>query len=234
MKTRIIQSEPVPEPASTREAEAPAGNARDTTLRRTFIFLAVAGYLVLGAVHPIELAVGDDSTLYLGIHVVQPLLILFLGWGVWLLVKGIPGRAAQIARVAILPYAIAYSMLDAIAGIGIGQIVREANGMSAADAAAVQRLLDGGNGGTDLIGPVIYVASGLTWFVMACAAAVAVKRVGGLGPTLLMIVGAAIFAVGHPFPPGPIGIALFGVGFAWLELRREAARAPQARPVPVP
>src|SRR5688500_8780592 len=105
MQTRIVQSEPPTEPASTVEDEVPGGTERETTLRRGLIFVAVAGYLVLGAVHPIELAVGDDSTLYLGIHVVQPLLILFLGWGVWLLVKGVPGRAAQIARVAILPYA---------------------------------------------------------------------------------------------------------------------------------
>lgn len=227
MKTRIIQPEPAP------PTEAAQTDERDRRLCRFFLFAAVVGYLVIGAVHPIELAVGDDSTLYLVIHLVQPVLILFLGWGVWLLVNGIPGRAAQIARVAILPYAIVYSMLDAIAGVAIGQIVHEANGMSAADAAVVQRLLDGGDAG-EAIGTVIWIASGLTWFAMACAAAVAVKRFGGLGPTLLMIVGAAIFAVGHPFPPGPIGIALFGVGFAWLELRREAARALRAKPVLAP
>jgi hypothetical protein len=69
---------------------------------------------------------------------------------------------------------------------------------------------------------------------MALAAALAVKQIGGLGPTLLMAIGAAIFAVGHPFPPGPIGMALFGLGVAWLELRREAAKVPEAQPVPAP
>jgi uncharacterized membrane protein YccF (DUF307 family) len=237
MKTRIIQSEPEPEPPASAEPEylAPVADDRGTWLRRAVVFSAVVGYIVLGAVHPMgDLEVGDDTALYLGIHVVQPVLILLLAWGVWLLVKDLPGRAAQVARVAIVPYAIAYSMLDAIAGVALGQVVREANGMSAADAAAVQRMLDGGNGGTDAIGAVIYVASGLTWFAMALAAAVALKPVGGLGPTLLMAIGAAIFAVGHPFPPGPIGIALFGLGVAWLELRREAASAPQAQPVLAP
>jgi hypothetical protein len=69
---------------------------------------------------------------------------------------------------------------------------------------------------------------------MAFAAALAVKQIGGLGPTLLMTIGAAIFAVGHPFPPGPIGIALFGLGVAWLEVRREAAKTPEAQPVLAP
>jgi hypothetical protein len=69
---------------------------------------------------------------------------------------------------------------------------------------------------------------------MALAAAIAVKPIGGLGPTLLMAIGAAIFAVGHPFPPGPIGIALFGLGVLWLEVRRERAPATEAQPALVP
>lgn len=233
MKTRIIQREPDPEPADSAEAEAvvATGGERETLLRRAFFLLAVAGYVVLGAIHPADLQVGDETTVYLGIHVVQPLLILLLAWGVWLLVKDLPGRAAQVARLAILPYAIAYSMLDAIAGVALGQVVREANGMSVADAAVVQRVMDAG---PDYVGIVIWVASGMTWFVMALAAAIALKPIGGLGPTLLMAIGAAIFAVGHPFPPGPIGIALFGLGVAWLEVRRAHAPVPEAQPVLVP
>jgi hypothetical protein len=238
VKTRIIQNEPEVQPAAAEaEAVAPMDDERETRLRRAVVFLAVAGYFVIGVVHPMgDLKVGDDTALYLGIHIVQPFFILLLAWSIWLLVKDLPGRAAQIARIAILPYAIVYAIFDAIAGIAIGQVVREANGMSAADGAAVQRLLDG-TGGVDVMGivsVVIFVASGLTWFAMALAAAIAVKQVGGLGPTVLMAIGAAIFAVGHPFPPGPIGIALFGLGVAWLELRREHAAVPEAQPIPVP
>jgi uncharacterized membrane protein YccF (DUF307 family) len=234
VKTRIIQLEPDPEPAVSAESEslAPAVDERETWLRRGFLFLAVVGYIVLGAIHPAEINVGDATTLYLGLHLVQPVLILLLAWGIWLLVKDLPGRAAHVARVAIVPYAIAYSMLDAIAGVALGQVVREANGMSATDAAAVQRLLDGT--GTDYIGYSIFIASGLAWFVMALAAAMAVRTIGGLGPTLLIAFGAAIFAVGHPFPPGPIGMALFGCGIAWLELRRARAPIPEAQPVLAP
>ena len=235
MKTRIIQHEPEPEPTASPEVEAaaPPDAEREKWLRRGFIFLAVAGYIVLGAVHPANIEVGDETTLYLALHLVQPLLILLLAWGVWLLVKGLPGRAAEIARIAIVPYAIAYSMLDAIAGVALGQAVREANDMSPADAAAVQRLLDGGSG-QDYIGIAIFIASGLTWFIMALATALAVKQVGGRGPAVLMTIGAAVFAVGHPFPPGPIGMALFGLGVAWLEVRREGAKAPETQPVLAP
>jgi hypothetical protein len=229
VKTRIIQTEPEA-PAEMVTAAANA-NERETWLRRSFVFVAVVGYFILGVVHPANIEVGDGTTLYLWIHVLQPVLILLLAWSIWLLVDGLPGRAARLARIAIVPYAIAYAMFDAIAGVSLGQIVRQANSASATDGAVVQRLMDTG---TDYIGIGIWIASGLSWLVMALAAAFALKQVGGRGPTLLMAVGAAIFAVAHPFPTGPIGIALFGLGVAWLELRRERAPAPEAQPVLVP
>jgi hypothetical protein len=234
MKTRIIQTEPEPESEAPAGATTPAVNEHETWLRRGFLFLGVVGYFVIGVIHPADVEVGDETALYIAIHLVQPVLILLLAWGIWLLVKDLPGRAARVARVAIVPFAIAYSIFDAIAGIATGIIVREANGLSPAEGAAVQRVFDDADGVTEALSVGVLVAGGLAWFVMASAAALAVKQIGGLGPTLLMAIGAAIFAVGHPFPPGPIGIALFGLGVAWLELRREAAKAPVVQPVPAP
>jgi len=238
MKTRIIQPVPEPEPgpaSAASEAQTPTADERETWLRRGFLFFGVIGYFVIGAIHPDDLKVGDETALYLWIHLLQPVLILLLAWGIWLLVKDLPGRAAQIARIAIVPYAIAYSMFDAVAGIAIGIVVRGGNGLSATEGAAVQRVFDDADAVTEALSVGVLVAGGLAWFVMAFAAALAVKPIGGLGPTLLMAIGAAIFAVGHPFPPGPIGIALFGLGLAWLELRRvSAATAPEAQPIPAP
>jgi hypothetical protein len=232
VKTRIIQDEPEADVPSAASADVSAVDGRKTWLRRSFFATAVVGYFALGVVHPAEINVGDATTLYIGIHLFQPFLILLLAWGIWLLVEGLPGLAAKIARLAIVPYAIAYSMFDAIAGVSLGETVRLANNASAADGAVVQRLMD--DSGTDFVGISIWVASGLTWFAMAFAAAVAVKQLGGRGPTLLMAIGAAIFAIAHPFPTGPIGIALFGLGVAWLELRRERAPLPEAQPALVP
>jgi hypothetical protein len=236
MKSRIIQREPDPAPAPSAEPEAdvPAGGHRKTWLRRWLFLVAVAGYIVLGLVHPADLKVGDDTTLYLWIHIVQPILILLLAWGLWLLVEDLPGRAAQAARLAIVPYAIAYATLDAVAGIATGMVVREANRMSAAEGAIVQRVWDDADAVTNAFSAGVYLAAGVAWLTAAVAVAVAIKQVGGLGPTLLMAIGAAVFAVGHPFPPGPIGIALFGLGVAWLEVRRHAATAPAAQPVLAP
>jgi hypothetical protein len=232
MKTRIIQDEPAAETSEPAGEGVPEPTQRGTLLRRAFLTTAVVGYFILGIVHPANIEVGDKTTLYLWIHLIQPVLILLLAWSIWLLVEDLPGRAAQIARIAIVPYAIVYSMFDALAGVGLGQVIRQANAMNPADAAAIQRLLD--DSGTDYIGMGLWIASGLAWFVMAFAAALAVKPLAGRGPTLLMAMGAAIFAIAHPFPTGPIGIALFGLGFAWLELRRDRAAVGEAQPVLAP
>ena len=125
MKTRIIQREPEPEPQPALAACRDAGSRRARDLAPSgFFCVAVVGYFILGVVHPADIEVGDETTLYIGIHLVQPVFILLLAWGIWLLVKDLPGRAAQVARVAIVPYAIAYSMFDAIAGVALGQVVR--------------------------------------------------------------------------------------------------------------
>jgi hypothetical protein len=234
VKTRIIQNEPEPEPSAEAEMVTPAADERETWLRRSFFAVAIVGYLIIGAIHPPDLEVGDATGLYLWIHFVQLVFILLIAWGTWLLVKDLPGRAAKVARVAIVPYAILYSAFDAVAGVAIGIIMREANGMSAAEGAAVQRIFDDSDALTEALTAGLLVAGGLSWLVMALAAALAVKPIGGLGPTLLMAIGAAIFAVGHPFPPGPIGIALFGIGFAWLEIRRAPVKSPEAQPVLTP
>lgn len=206
----------------------------ETKLRQGILLLAVVGYVVLGLVHGADVTVGDDATFYIWLHVFQPVLILLLAWGFWLLVKDLPGRAAQVARVAIVPYVIAYVTLDAIAGIASGMMVDEANKLSASDAAVVKQILDEPGALTEGLSIGIFAAAGLSWFVMVLATALALKPIGGLGPMLLMAIGAAVFAFGHPFPPGPVGIALVGLGIAWVELRRQTAQAPEAQPALAP
>lgn len=233
MKTRIIQDEPEAGEAGRGPeggSGAPQPDRNSPWLRRGVVFLAVAGYFVLGVVHPPDPEVGDESTLFFYLHVFQPVLIGLVAWSLILLVEDLPGRAAQITRYAVIPYAIAYTIFDSIIGISVGMIVREANSMSSADAAAVKRMVDGIGG--ELVPYAAWAASGLTWLVAAGATAIAVKQVGGRGPSTLMAIGAVVFAVGHPFPSGPIGIGLFGLGVVWLELRR--ARASVPAPVPAP
>jgi hypothetical protein len=52
--------------------------------------------------------------------------------------------------------------------------------------------------------------------------------------SLLIGIGGAIFAVGHPFPPGPIGMTLILAGVALLGLRPRRADDVVVAAVPAP
>jgi hypothetical protein len=192
-----------------------------TPLKRAIMFGAPLSYFLIGVVHPIEFKVGDAAGLYLGIHVVQLLSIWGMALMLTFLIEGIDNRAARIARAAILPYVIVYAAFDAIAGIAFGMIVMEANTMSAVDQDTIQRMLDG-----DKLFPVtlaLFLGSGLSWLFASGTAIFSLKGKRPAGALALLFLGAVVFAVAHPFPPGPIGMTLFIAGLAWLQLDARAA-----------
>lgn len=203
-----------------------------TRVRRAVLFGAPLGYIVLGLVHPMDdLEVGDAAGFYIVLHLVQPILIGLMACALWLLVDGLESRAATVVRYALIPYVITYAVFDAVAGIAIGAVVHQANKLSAADQAAVQRMFDGPD--NDLLFYALYIGAGLAWLIPAVAAAIAIRHLVPGWITAAMVIGAIIFAVGHPFPPGPIGMTLYLVGILWFELRaREQPASEAAAPVP--
>jgi hypothetical protein len=205
---------------------------RSTLVRRAVLFGGPLGYIVLGLVHPMDdLEVGDAAGFYIFLHLIQPFLIALIAIGLWLLVDGLESTAATVVRYSLVAYLIVYSMFDAVAGVATGLIVQEANGMSVADQAAVQRMMDGIGEHGVLV--TLWIGAGVSWLIPAVAAALAVRDRVPRWVTAAMVLGAIVFAVGHPIPPGPIGMALFLVGILWLELRPREEPAPEvAAPVP--
>jgi hypothetical protein len=152
----------------------------------------------------------------------QPLLIVLLAWGLWLTVEGLPGRAAKVARVAVVPWAIVYSIFDSLAGIATGVIAREGGQLPAADQAAAATLLE--NLDTAVVVGIAATAA-LLWIVSIFAVAVAVRQLAPIFVSLLIGIGGFVFAAGHPFPFGPTGMGIMLVGFALLEFRYRGAPA---------
>jgi len=198
---------------------------RGTNLRRAVLVGVPLAYLVLGLLHPTENPeVGDATGLFIGLHLVQLVLIGGLAYVLWLLVGELDGRAASLARALILPFVILYTALDAVLGIAWGIVAREANELPVADRPAAGRLIEA------LLEPepsgyVLYFGAGLLWLAAALAVVTALR---GRAPTpslVLMALGATVFALGHAPPVGPVGMSLFLAGIAWLELRprREAS-----------
>ena len=194
-------------------------------LRRTILFGTPLLYIVLGIIHPMEDPVmGEATGVFIGLHFAQMFLIAGLAYSLWLLVDGLENRAATLTRVLIVPFVILYTTLDAIAGLGMGDLVRMANEAPAAQQATLGPFIDELRE-PDLAGYVIYLGAGLSWLAAVVAAAVALRKRGPRASLVLMVLGALVFAVGHPKPTGPIGMSLFLAGLIWLELRPQTAEA---------
>jgi hypothetical protein len=202
-------------------------------LRRTVLFGTPLLYIVLGLIHPIEdPRLGDATTVFIWLHFAQLFLIAGLAWSLWLLVEGLESRAATVTRALIVPYVILYTALDSIAGLGMGGLVEVANGLPADEQAVAERLMAELDE-PDVAGYALWLGAGLSWFAAVLASTFALRGLGPRWALVLMALGALIFAVGHPKPPGPVGMTLFLAGVVWLELRPARAEArglPTAQP----
>jgi hypothetical protein len=198
---------------------------RSILLRRAVLFGVPFLYLVLGLLHPTaNPEVGDETRLFIVLHVVQLFLIGGLAYTLWLLVDGLDSRAARVARALILPFVILYTAVDSVLGIAWGIAAQKGNELPAADRAVAGRLIHNLNE-ADLFGYIGYFGAGLLWLAVALAVVTALRETAPRSALVLMAVGATVFALGHAPPMGPIGMALFLAGIAWLELRpRERAR----------
>ena len=198
-------------------------------MRRTVLLGVPLLYLMLGLLHPTSNPeVGDETDFFIGLHVAQLFLIAGLAYTLWLLVQGLAGRAATVARALILPFVVGYTALDSVLGLAWGIAAEKANGLSPADRPAAGRLIDA------LLEPeprgyILYFGAGLLWLAVALTVVTALRTRAPRPALVLMAIGAIVFALGHARPMGPIGMTLFLAGIAWQELRpRRESAAPAA------
>jgi len=193
------------------------------TWRRVVLLGVPSLYMVLGLLHPTaNPELGDETELFIGLHIAQLFLIVGLGYVLWLLVEGVANRAASVARALIIPFVVAYTALDAILGIAWGIAAETANDLPAEDQRGAGRLIHE-LVSTDLRGLILYWGAGLLWLAVALAVVAALKDDAPPGALVSMSLGAAVFVLGHAPPMGPIGMGLFLLGIAWAEFRPRPA-----------
>jgi hypothetical protein len=182
-------------------------------------------YVVLGLLHPTHNPeLGDETDLFVNLHIAQLLLIVGLGYVLWLLVEHVTNRAATLARALIIPFVVAYTALDAVLGIAWGIAAETANEMPAAERPGAGLLVDELiSGDPDPRGLILYWGAGLLWLAVALAVVAALRRTAPTGALVLMTLGAILFTVGHAPPMGPAGMGLFLLGIVWTELRPRAS-----------
>jgi hypothetical protein len=140
------------------------------------------------------------------VHIGQVLLAPFLALTVLMLLRGISSLAATISRAALVVWLVFFSAYDALAGIGTGVLVREANSVEGAErasfAAAADFFWDSHlSGNRSWLGVVATVA----WPIVALAGAVALRQAGASWLTTAAAAVSGLFAL-HAGPPATVGL----------------------------
>jgi hypothetical protein len=203
--------------------------------------LLVAAPLTLAVVlwwHPaggenVYEGVRNDVDAWLYVHTAFLLATPLLGIAAFVLLNGLPGRAATLSRVALVFFLVFYPAYETSVGIGTAVLVEHANGLPAAEQAVVADAIQDYNRNAILTDPSFSMLLGtLGWVTAMIAAAVAFRRDGANWPVTLLIGFAAVFAI-HPPPVGPIGLVCFAAGVVLVDRNRARDTAAVAAP-PVP
>jgi hypothetical protein len=192
------------------------------TARRVAIVGApLLGYLV-ALLHPRDVAFGDETRLFVGVHLAWTVVLCLLAWMIWLLLEEIEGPAATAARLLTVPFVAAYTLYTAFGGVAVGAFVSEANELPAGRQLGAAELIHDVSHGP--LADALYVTASVLWLAVMLSLVVALRRDAPLPALVLVAAGAAAFAWSHVSPWGPAGMAAILAGVVWLELRRERPR----------
>ena len=181
-------------------------------------------------------ALEDSVARGLIVHIGMLIFIPLMAVAVYLLLRGVEGTAAQVSRIALVPFVVFYSAWETLQGIANAVLVDEVNGLSTADRAL----------GADLVqdfaeSPLVrdlgvFALIGTVGLIVATiAAAVALRKHAGAPQSAAIMIGLSGFLItAHPPPYGPIGLALFALAVFLYVRSQELGRtpAPLERPGP--
>jgi hypothetical protein len=149
---------------------------------------------------------------------------------VYLLLRGVPGTAAKVGRIALIPFVIFYSAWETLQGIANGVLTDQVNAMPAADrdvgAELVQDFAE-----SPLVADLgVFAILGSLGLISALiATGVALKKEAGAPTSVAVLLGISGFLIAaHPPPLGPIGLGVF-IGAVLLLVRSQGAA-----PAPAP
>ena len=220
----------IAQPVPAAPAGRPAGPSTTASLalRRTFLIVPPLALAVVLWFHPaggesVYEGVRHDVGAWFLVHVGLLVALPLLGIAAYLLLDGLQGRAATLSRIALAPFLVFYAAYEVTVGAATGVLVDYANGLPAADQAAVAGAIQDLNRNAVLSDPSVSMVVGASaWIVAMVAAAVALRRAGASWLVTALVGLAAVFAI-HPPPVGPIGLVCFAAGAVLVERARVRA-----------
>jgi len=168
----------------------------------------------------------ENVTAWVTVHLGMGIFVPLFAGVVYLLLRGVKGRAATISRIGLAVFAVLYAAWELVLGVGTGILANEVDALPAAQHAAGVELVES-YADSGLLA-VLSVVGSVGLAVGVIGAAIALRRAYAIGwPVLvLMVVSMPLIAVHEP-PFGPIGLALFIL--AMLLLARQWAAEPEPR-----
>jgi hypothetical protein len=198
------------------------------TWRLALLVGAPLAFAVTGLLHLVpasETTAGSDfdhvvphSGLWIGVHVIQLVIISLLALAVASFIHDLSDRVAMVSRVALVPFVAFYSAFDASVGLSGGLLAR----FVSAHPATGDEVSQAADEVTDPLSQpvliIVYAVAVLSWLVAVVGVAVAVRRAGaGLAGPVLLVIGAAIIAIDHAAPFGPLGMVVWIVGAVMID-----------------
>jgi hypothetical protein len=169
--------------------------------------------------------IAADLDAWLAIHYAGAVFFPLMALVVWLLVRGLPGRAATVARIAMPVFAVFYTVWEALFGIATGLLTQTADGLSGAERDGIVAAID------DIATSTLFGESGLfvsigslAWWVGIAAAILALKHAGS-GRAPLILLGFGGLMVFH-VPIGPPALVCLTASAFLIERRRATFAAP--------
>jgi hypothetical protein len=198
-----------------------------TTALRAFVAGAPLAFAGLLTQHPMGTGdlfteVSENVTAWLAVHYGAAVFFPLMGLVVWMLIRGLDGRAATIARAALPVYAAFYGVWEAMFGIANGLLAQTGNSL---DGAAREGVAETSRAivGSPLFGELsVFSAIGsVAWMVGVIAAILALRDDGvRRAPLILLAIGALM--VFHVPPFGSTALICLAAGAYLTERRRSA------------
>jgi hypothetical protein len=195
-------------------------------VRAAFLVGVPVAFSALLCLHPMVgdwEGLRDATTRFQAVHVGMVLTFCLVAVGMNVLLEGLRGRAASVARVALIPFAAFYIPYLAFEGFAIGALGQELNGLPATQRDAVAPGLIEDLARNPIMGEpgIFWIIGSTAWIVVIVATVLAFRRAGA-PLRLQVLLGASALIAGHTPPLGPIGLLCFAAA-SWLVLRRHVA-----------
>ena len=193
-----------------------------TTARHALLVGVPLAFAVLLCFHPMISdyeGLRDVTARFQLVHVGMVLALPLLAIGLRHLLDGLPGRAAAVGRLALIPFVAFYVPYVAFEGIALGVLGQELNALSPDQRDAVAPGLVQDFARNPIFGePGLFWALGSTALIVVMVSTMLGFRRAGAPLTLQVLLGASALIGAHAPPLAPIGWACFAVA-GWMVLR---------------